>query len=65
MGYSFRALSVPELERRWRRLRGKVVSGKAVQEDLDRLLAIRKEIDRRRGGDVPASEVDFESYLTD
>lgn len=51
MENDYRRLSVPELERLWASKR-------------DELIAIRKEIDRRKGDVPPPAEVNFEKYIT-
>lgn len=51
MGEEYRHLSVAELERIWAAKR-------------DELIALRKEIDRRKGDVPPPTEVNFEVYVT-
>ena len=65
---SIREMDTATLKREWDALRRKVVrqsEGERSREDLDALLALRKEIDRRELGSRPKVEVDFEKYLTD
>lgn len=65
---SVREMDTATLKREWDALRRKVVrqsEGERSREDLDTLLAMRKEIDRRELGSRPKVEVDFEKYLTD
>lgn len=61
-------MSTPDLVRRWERLRDRLASKKPSErmvDDLDELMALRREIDRRRGEKCPTVEVNFESYITD
>ena len=65
---SLEGMDTATLKREWDALRRKVVrqgEGERSREDLDALLAMRKEIDRRELGSRPKVEVDFEKYLTD
>lgn len=61
-----RSIPDAELGRRWRELRDALLAlppESRGADDLQKLLAMRREIDRRTA--PPSVEVDFENYLTD
>lgn len=68
MSNDYKRKSTAELEEEWMRKRdevaGKKPSGR-TRGDMDTLLALRREIDRRRGERNPTVEFNFESYVKD
>ena len=65
MSRDYKSVSTSELDRRWARLRKRVIAGKGKAKDMDELNALRREIDRRRGERNPTVEVNFEDYVKD
>ena len=64
----YKRKSTAELEEEWRRRRDEVAGKKPSERtpgDMDALLALRREIDRRRGVRNPTVEINFESYVKD
>lgn len=66
MRKDYTSLSTDELTRLWERKR-KAISKKENRtlDDISDLLAMRKEIDRRKGEPKPIKDINFENYLTD
>lgn len=66
MRKDYTSVSTDELTRQWERKR-KAIAKKEDRSlgDIADLLAMRKEIDRRKGEANPTKEINFENYLTD
>ena len=52
-------ISTEELRKRWETQRTKVVNHTHSQADLDELLAMRKELDKRNGEKNPSIDYNF------
>lgn len=70
MSISYRDVPTPELVRMWEDERERLLAGDGrgvlKPSDYDHLLAMRRELDHRRGDVNPSVEVNFErDYLTD
>jgi len=62
----YKSLSTPVLRKMYERLRQGLASlppEDRPADDMDSLLQMRKELDRRTG--IPPKEIDFEKYITD
>lgn len=64
-GYA--SIPTERLQRMWERERDRLLEkGDAVVGDYDALLAMRSELDRRKGDPKPSADVNFaDEYLTD
>lgn len=64
-GYAL--VSTARLQQMWERERDRLLEkGDAVIADYDDLLAMRSELDRRKGEPKPSADVNFaDEYLTD
>lgn len=59
-------ISTEELRKRWETQRTKVVNHTHTQAEMDELLSMRKELDRRKGEKKPIVDINFEqNYTTD
>lgn len=63
---NYRTIPTDELRKMWKAEAARLKAKKdAIIADYDDLIAMRKELDRRDGGEHPAAQVDFETYLSD
>lgn len=61
----FKDIPTKELKELWDKKRREVLKGH-TQAELDELLTMRKELDRRKGEKKPITNINFsEQYLTD
>lgn len=66
MSKDYKSIPTPELERMWNEKRLSIRIGKYFQEDMNEVYAMRKELDRRAGNEIPPVFVNFEKEnLTD
>ena len=68
MSNDYKSLSTSDLIRKWERKRDRIAGKKPSErmiDELDELMALRREIDRRRGVKNPTVEVNFEDYVKD
>lgn len=68
MSNDYKYLSTSDLIRKWERKRDRIAGKKPSErmiDELDELMALRREIDRRRGVRNPTVEVNFEDYVKD
>ena len=61
----YKSIPTPELERMWDKKRMSIRIGEHFREDLDDVYAMRKELDRRAGNEIPPVFVNFEKNITD
>lgn len=62
----YKSLATPVLRKMYERLRQGLASlppEERPADDMDSLLQMRRELDRRTG--IPSTEVNFEKYITD
>lgn len=68
MSNDYKSLSTSDLIRKWERKRDQIAGKKPSErmiDELDELMALRREIDRRRGVRNPTVDVNFEDYVKD
>lgn len=69
MSHKYDGWSLPELEAEWAEKRRKITElsqGDRLPSDMDELLSMRREIDKRKGNGNPVVNVDFtKENLTD
>ena len=68
MSNDYKSLSTSDLIRKWERKRDRIAGKKPSErmiDELDELMAMRREIDCRRGVRNPTVEVNFEDYVKD
>ena len=66
MSNDYKSLSTSDLIRKWERERDRIAGKKPSErmiDELDELMALRREIDRRRGVRNPTVLVNFEDYV--
>ena len=62
----YRTVKTPVLVKMWERERERVVSmANPSPSDYADLLAMREELDRRRGVKKPSVDINFEKYISD